>query len=50
MHKLGVLLEGGHGVAKDVAEAVTWYRRAAAQGNAGVRSLARKALQRLGRR
>ena len=32
---LGGMLERGRGVAKDEAEAVAWYRKAAVQGHAG---------------
>ena len=31
-HKLGLMYESGRGVAKDYAEAVHWFRKAAAQG------------------
>lgn len=31
----GVLLDFGQGTAPDQAQAITWYRRAAAQGHAG---------------
>jgi len=41
---LGVMFENGEGVAQDRAEAIRWYRLAAAQGH----SKASAALNRLG--
>jgi TPR repeat protein len=38
------MFENGNGVAKDRAEAIRWYRLAAAQGNA----IAQSSLKRLG--
>ncbi|MGZ9083637.1 MAG: tetratricopeptide repeat protein [Rhodoplanes sp.] len=35
---LGVMLESGRGIARDDAEAMQWYRKAAEQGDAGARS------------
>jgi TPR repeat protein len=33
MYNIGVLWEGGLGVAQDRYQAITWYRKAAAAGN-----------------
>jgi hypothetical protein len=44
MYDLGVLYESGTGVPKDLAQARTWYERAAAHNHAG----ARESLRRLG--
>ena len=40
--KLGWCYENGNGVAKDLAEAVKWYRKAAEQGNADAQTALRK--------
>ena len=42
-YNLGVMYAKGHGVQKNVDEALKWYRRASSQGHQG----ARQALQRL---
>jgi hypothetical protein len=44
MYSLGIMPENGRGVARDVSEAVQWYRKAAESGNKD----AKKALARLG--
>ncbi len=45
MFNLGVCYDNGEGVAKDLKEAVRWYRAAADKGHAD----AKKALERLGK-
>jgi TPR repeat protein len=45
MNNLGWMYQNGEGVAKDVDQAVSWYRKAAALGNES----AKKNLQRLGK-
>jgi TPR repeat protein len=37
-YNLGVCCERGEGVPKDIDQAVSWYRKAAAQGNAKAQS------------
>jgi TPR repeat protein len=41
-------LDNGQGVAQDRAEAIRWYRLAAAQGDARAKNFATAALKRLG--
>jgi hypothetical protein len=44
MNNLGWMYENGRGVVKDIAEAIGWYRKAAALGN----EKAKASLKRLG--
>ena len=36
---LGVMYDNGEGVPEDDAQAVSWYRKAAQQGHAGLNSI-----------